>query len=51
MIFSIRQLNLQLGLQFRLNIDMDIEGLPTKHSTATTVTNAACPIVLPINAD
>jgi hypothetical protein len=39
------------GLQFRLNIDMDIEGLPTKHSTATTVTNAACPIVLPINAD
>jgi hypothetical protein len=38
------------GLQFRLNIGMSIAGLPTKHSTATTVTNAACPIELPINA-
>jgi hypothetical protein len=49
-LFSIRQLNPQLGLQFRLNIDMSIEGLPTKHSTTTTVTNAACPIELPVNA-
>lgn len=47
---SIRQLNPQLGLQFRLNIDMSIEGLPTQHSTATTVTNAPCPIELPVNA-
>lgn len=38
------------GLQFRLNIDMSIEGLPTKHSTATTVTSAPCPIELPVNA-
>ncbi|KAI0265623.1 hypothetical protein BC834DRAFT_970002 [Gloeopeniophorella convolvens] len=38
------------GLRFRLNIDMDIEGLPTKHSTATTVTNGPCPIELPANA-
>ena len=51
MIFSVRQLYLQLGLQFRLNIDMSIEGLPTKHSTATTVSNAGCPITLPIDAD
>jgi hypothetical protein len=48
--FSIRQLNLQLGLQFRLNIDMNIEGLLSKHSTATSVTNAPCPIELPVNA-
>jgi hypothetical protein len=47
---SIRQLSPHLGLQFRLNIDMSIEGLPTTHSTATTVTNAACPIELPVNA-
>jgi hypothetical protein len=40
----------RLFLQFRLNIDMSIEGLPTKHSTATTVTNALCPIELPVNA-
>lgn len=46
MIFSIRQLTRSAGLQFRLNIDMSIAGLPTKHSTATTVTNAACPIEL-----
>jgi hypothetical protein len=39
-----------LGLQFRLNIIMSIAGLPTEHSTATTVTNAACPIELPANA-
>ncbi|KAF8260921.1 hypothetical protein EI94DRAFT_1747188 [Lactarius quietus] len=38
------------GIQFRLNIDMDISGLPTQHSTATTVTNAACPIELPASA-
>ncbi|KAN0118481.1 hypothetical protein V8E52_005211 [Russula decolorans] len=38
------------GLQFRLNIDMSIEGLPTTHSTATSVTNALCPIELPVNA-
>ncbi|KAH9960189.1 hypothetical protein BC827DRAFT_1133648 [Russula dissimulans] len=38
------------GLQFRLNIDMRIAGLPTTHSTATTVTNAACPIELPLDA-
>jgi hypothetical protein len=38
------------GLQFRLNINMNIAGLPTKHSTATTVTNAACPIELPASA-
>lgn len=37
-------------LRFRLNIDMSIAGLPTKHSTATTITNAACPIELPSNA-
>ena len=37
-------------LRFRLNIDMWIAGLPSKHSTATTVTNAACPIELPSNA-
>jgi hypothetical protein len=48
--FSVRQLNPQLGLQFRLNIDMSIEGLPTTHSTATSVTNALCPIELPVNA-
>lgn len=48
--FSIRQVNPQLGLQFRLNINMDIEGLPTQHSTATTVTNAPCPIELPVSA-
>lgn len=47
---SIQQLSPHLGLQFRLNIDMSIEGLPTTHSTATTVTNAACPIELPVNA-
>lgn len=46
----IQHVNPQLGLQFRLNIDMSIEGLPTKHSTATTVTNAGCPIELPVNA-
>ena len=50
MTLSIRQLNPRLGLQFRLNIDMSIEGLPTQHSTATTVTNAPCPIELPVNA-
>jgi len=38
------------ALQFRLNIDMRIAGLPTKHSTATTVTNAACPIELSLSA-
>jgi len=38
------------GVQFRLNINMDIAGLPTQHSTATTVTNAACPIELPASA-
>jgi len=38
------------GLQFRLNIDMQIEGLLGTHATATSVTNAACPIVLPENA-
>ncbi|KAI9509980.1 hypothetical protein F5148DRAFT_1274975 [Russula earlei] len=38
------------GLRFRLNIDMDIAGLPTMHSTATTITNAPCPIELPNNA-
>jgi len=38
------------SLRFRLNIDMSIAGLPTKHSTATSVTNAACPIELPSNA-
>jgi hypothetical protein len=48
--FSVRHLNPQLGLQFRLNIDMSIEGLPTMHSTATSVTNAPCPIELPTNA-
>ena len=34
------------GLRFRINIVMSIAGLPTSHSTATTVTNAACPIEL-----
>ncbi|KAI9453235.1 hypothetical protein BJY52DRAFT_1205520 [Lactarius psammicola] len=38
------------GLRFRLNIDMNIAGLPTKHSTATSVTNAPCPIELPSSA-
>jgi hypothetical protein len=38
------------GVQFRLNIDMYIDGLLHKHSTATSVTNAACPIELSINA-
>jgi len=38
------------GLRFRLNIDMSIAGLPTMHSTATSVTNAQCPIELPLNA-
>jgi len=38
------------GLRFRINIDMSIAGLPTSHSTATTVTNAACPIQLPASA-
>ena len=38
--------HLLLDLRFRLNIVMDIAGLPTTHSTATTVTNAACPIEL-----
>jgi len=38
------------GLRFRINIDMDIAGLPSKHSTATSVTNAACPIELPSSA-
>ncbi|KAI0320954.1 hypothetical protein OF83DRAFT_457197 [Amylostereum chailletii] len=37
-------------VQFRLVIQMDIAGLPSKHSTSTTVTNAACPIELPQNA-
>ncbi|KAH9175598.1 hypothetical protein EDB89DRAFT_323447 [Lactarius sanguifluus] len=37
-------------VRFRLNIDMSIAGLPTKHSTATTVTNAPCPIELPSSA-
>ena len=47
---SIRHPYRRPGLQFRLNIDMSIQGLPTKHSTATTVTNAPCPIELPVNA-
>ncbi|KAI0246425.1 hypothetical protein BJV78DRAFT_1286451 [Lactifluus subvellereus] len=38
------------GLRFRLNIIMSIDGLPTQHSTATTVTSAPCPIELPVNA-
>ncbi len=38
------------ALRFRLNIDMNIAGLPTKHSTATSVTNAPCPIELPSSA-
>ncbi|KAH9030373.1 hypothetical protein EDB85DRAFT_2074321 [Lactarius pseudohatsudake] len=38
------------ALRFRLNIDMSIAGLPTKHSTATSVTNAQCPIELPSSA-
>ncbi|KAI0298116.1 hypothetical protein B0F90DRAFT_1735099 [Multifurca ochricompacta] len=39
------------GLRFRLNIDINVAGLPTKHSTATTVTNAPCPIELSPNAN
>lgn len=38
------------ALRFRLNIDMSISGLPSTHSTATSVTNAACPIELPASA-
>ncbi|KAI0060402.1 hypothetical protein BV25DRAFT_959629 [Artomyces pyxidatus] len=38
------------GLQFRLIIDMDIAGLPTHHTTSTTVTNAPCPIELSLSS-
>ncbi|KAI0049446.1 hypothetical protein FA95DRAFT_1489196 [Auriscalpium vulgare] len=38
------------GLRFRLVIDMNIAGLPGKHSTSTTVTNAPCPIQLSLDS-
>ncbi|KAI0027935.1 hypothetical protein K488DRAFT_90283 [Vararia minispora EC-137] len=38
------------GVQFRLIIQMGIAGLPGSHSTSTSVTNAPCPIELPMNA-
>ncbi|KAL4249803.1 hypothetical protein ABKN59_006610 [Abortiporus biennis] len=37
-------------LQFRLLISMDIVGLPGKHNDGTQVTNAPCPIELPMTA-
>jgi hypothetical protein len=37
-------------LQFRLVIAMDIVGLPTTQSASTQVTDANCPIELPLNA-
>jgi len=38
------------ALKFRLDIEMDIAGLPTKHSMSTQVSNAECPIELAQNA-
>jgi hypothetical protein len=38
------------ALKFRLHMELDIAGLPTKHSIETQVSNAECPIELAQNA-
>ncbi|KAA1472153.1 hypothetical protein DENSPDRAFT_163999 [Dentipellis sp. KUC8613] len=38
------------GLRFQLNVDMGIAGLPGTHHTTTSVTDAPCPIQLPLNS-
>ncbi|TFK48777.1 hypothetical protein OE88DRAFT_1634014 [Heliocybe sulcata] len=38
------------GLKFRLVLDMNIMGLPSHPSTATQITDAPCPVELPINS-
>jgi len=38
------------GVNFRLVLEMDIAGLPTTHSDSTQVTDANCPIELPLNS-
>ena len=37
-------------VQFRLVLDMNINGLIGKRSASTQVTDAACPIELPLNS-
>jgi len=39
-----------LAVKFRLVVEMDIQGLPSSHAASTQVTDANCPIELPLNA-
>lgn len=38
------------SVKFRLVIEMDIQGLPSSHAASTQVTDADCPVELPMNA-
>ena len=39
-----------LALQFRLVLDMVIQGLPGNHATSAQISDASCPVELAANA-